>query len=82
VYAPPLAPPPDLPPYQVYQVQEGDSVSSIATRFGLSSEYVIANNAEIRDSDFLTLGQSIIIPAGDGICMKSLRGQRRHRDPL
>ncbi len=62
-----VAPTPDLPPYQVYQVQDGDTVSSIATRFGLSSEYVIANNAEIRDSDFLTLGQSIIIPAGDGI---------------
>lgn len=51
----------------VYQVQEGDTVSSIAERFGISSEYIIANNIEIEDSDFLQLGQSIIIPAGDGI---------------
>ena len=62
-----VAPTPDLPPYQVYQVQEGDTVGSIAAKFGLSPEYVIANNAEIRDSDFLTLGQSIIVPAGNGI---------------
>jgi len=62
-----VAPPPDLPPYQVYEVQEGDTVSSIAARFSLSSEYITANNIEIRDSDFLTLGQSIIIPAGNGI---------------
>jgi murein DD-endopeptidase MepM/ murein hydrolase activator NlpD len=62
-----VAPPPDLPPYQVYQVQEGDTVSAIADRFGITSEYIIANNAEIHDSDLLTLGQSIIIPAGNGI---------------
>jgi murein DD-endopeptidase MepM/ murein hydrolase activator NlpD len=62
-----VAPPPELPPYQVYQVQEGDTVSSIAGRFGLLPEYIIANNAEIHDSDLLTLGQSIIIPAGNGI---------------
>jgi murein DD-endopeptidase MepM/ murein hydrolase activator NlpD len=48
-------------------VQEGDTVSSIAARFGLSTDYIIANNAEIRDTDLLTLGQSIIVPAGDGI---------------
>jgi murein DD-endopeptidase MepM/ murein hydrolase activator NlpD len=62
-----VQPPPDLPPYQVYQVQDGDTVSSIATKFGLNPEYVLANNAEIRDSDFLKLGQSIIVPAGNGI---------------
>jgi murein DD-endopeptidase MepM/ murein hydrolase activator NlpD len=62
-----VAPAPDLPPYQVYEVQEGDTVSSIASRFGISPQYIIANNAEIQDSDFLVLGQSMIIPAGDGI---------------
>lgn len=62
-----IAPEPTLPPYAIYQVVEGDTVSSIAARYGISSEYIIANNAEIRDSDVLTLGQSIIIPAGNGI---------------
>jgi murein DD-endopeptidase MepM/ murein hydrolase activator NlpD len=62
-----VAEPPDLPPYQVYQVQDGDTVSAIASRFGIDPQYITANNAEIQDSDFLTLGQSIIIPAGNGI---------------
>ncbi len=54
-------------PYKIYEVVEGDTVSSIAARYGVTPEYVIANNAEIRNSDVLTLGQSIIIPAGNGI---------------
>lgn len=62
-----VAPAPDLPPYQVYEVQEGDTVSSIAARFGLDAQYILANNPEIMDSDFLTLGQSMIVPAGNGI---------------
>jgi murein DD-endopeptidase MepM/ murein hydrolase activator NlpD len=62
-----VAPPPEQPLYQVYTVQEGDTVSSIASRFGLSSSTVINNNAEIQDSNFLVLGQSIIIPAADGV---------------
>jgi murein DD-endopeptidase MepM/ murein hydrolase activator NlpD len=62
-----VAPTPDLPPYQVYQVQEGDTVSSIATRFSLTVEAITNNNAEIQNSDFLKLGQSLIIPAGNGI---------------
>lgn len=62
-----VAPPPDLPPYQVYQVQDGDTVTSIAAKFGIDPKYITANNIEIQDSDFLKLGQSIIIPAGNGV---------------
>lgn len=62
-----VAPALELPPYQVYTVEDGDTVSSIAARFGISPEYIVANNAEILDSDFLSLGQSIIVPAGNGI---------------
>jgi len=62
-----VAPTPDLPPYQVYQVQDGDTVSSIAAKFSVSADYITANNAEIQNVDLLTLGQSIIIPAGNGI---------------
>lgn len=62
-----VQPTPDIPQYQVYQVQDGDTVTSIAARFGISPEYVVANNIEIQNTDFLTLGQSIIIPGGNGI---------------
>lgn len=62
-----VAPPPEQPLYQVYTVQEGDTVSSIAGRFGLSPSTIINNNAEIQDSNFLVLNQSIIVPAADGV---------------
>lgn len=62
-----VAPAPDLPPYQVYQVEEGDTVSTIAAKFGIDPQYIVANNVEIHDENLLTLGQSIIVPAGDGI---------------
>jgi murein DD-endopeptidase MepM/ murein hydrolase activator NlpD len=58
---------PDAPAYQVIQVEDGDTVSTIATKSGVKSEYILANNIEIRDSDFLTIGQSIIVPAANGI---------------
>jgi murein DD-endopeptidase MepM/ murein hydrolase activator NlpD len=62
-----VQPTPELPQYQVYTVEAGDTVSSIAAKFGIAAEYVTANNIEIQNADFLTLGQSIIIPAGNGI---------------
>lgn len=62
-----VAPTPELPPYSVYDVKDGDTVSSISKKYGINSEYVLANNAEIRDSDFLKLGESIIVPAGNGM---------------
>ncbi|MBI5289081.1 MAG: LysM peptidoglycan-binding domain-containing M23 family metallopeptidase [Chloroflexi bacterium] len=61
------APPPILPAYQVYQAQEGDSVYAVAEKFGILPEYIIANNAELAATEFMSLGQSIIIPAGNGI---------------
>ncbi len=62
-----VAPPPMIPAYRPYQVVEGDTVSSIAAAAGISPEYIVANNAEIVNFDVLTLGQLILIPAGDGI---------------
>ncbi len=61
------APTPVAPAYQVYQAQEGDSVYAVADRFGILPEYILANNAELAATEFLSLGQSIIIPAGNGI---------------
>jgi len=62
-----VAPAPDLPPYQVYQVEAGDTVSSVAAKFGIDAQYIVANNVEIHDENLLTLGQAIIVPAGNGI---------------
>jgi murein DD-endopeptidase MepM/ murein hydrolase activator NlpD len=62
-----VAPAPVLPAYQIYQAQEGDSVYAIAERFGIDAEYIVANNAELAATGFLSLGQSIVIPAGNGV---------------
>lgn len=53
--------------YVMYTAQEGDNVSSIAERHGLSTEYVVANNAELVASDTLIVGQSLILPTVNGI---------------
>ena len=56
-----------LPAYQVHTAVDGDSVYSIAEQYGISAEYILANNAELAASGFLEIGQSVIIPAGNGI---------------
>lgn len=62
-----VASPTEVPFERVYVVQDGDNVSSIAQRFGISPEYVIAANIEIQNADYLELGQPILIPPGNGI---------------
>ncbi len=62
-----VAPVPEQKAYNVYQVESGDTVSSIAAKSGVTTESIVANNAEIIDSDVLKLGQSLIIPVTDGI---------------
>jgi len=56
-----------LSPFILYEVQEGDTVSGIAAGFGVSTQYVIWNNADLRDEDLLVPGQIIMVPAGDGV---------------
>ncbi len=63
-----VAPPPPEPKLEeTYIVRDGDNVSKIAAQFGLSVEAIIDNNPEIPNSDFLTLGQQVLIPPGEGI---------------
>lgn len=56
-----------LEPFTLYEVQEGDTVSAIATRFGVSTEYILWNNVDLPDEDFLEVGQIIVAPTGNGI---------------
>jgi murein DD-endopeptidase MepM/ murein hydrolase activator NlpD len=63
-----VAPPPPEPSLeQTYIVKDGDNVSKIATQFGLSVQAIIDNNPDIPNSDFLVLGQQVLIPPGEGI---------------
>jgi murein DD-endopeptidase MepM/ murein hydrolase activator NlpD len=54
-------------PYSLYAVVAGDTASSIATRYGISLDYLLAANAELRDGEMLSVGQMLIIPSGNGI---------------
>ncbi len=67
VATPPATIPEPPPIFTIYDVQLGDTVSTIAARFGLQPESIIANNVEISDKDFLALGQQLRIPSADGV---------------
>jgi hypothetical protein len=60
----PLAPTPTPAPTQlIYVVQEGDTMSKIADRFGVPlAALVDANRENIPNADLLQIGQEIIIP--------------------
>jgi murein DD-endopeptidase MepM/ murein hydrolase activator NlpD len=64
---PPAASAEPPPIFTVYEVQPGDTVSTIATRFGLQPESIVWNNVEVNDEDVLAVGQLLRIPATDGI---------------
>lgn len=56
------------PVFIEYEVQPGDTVSQIAERFGISSQYVVWNNVNvIDDADMLPVGASLQIPGVEGI---------------
>jgi murein DD-endopeptidase MepM/ murein hydrolase activator NlpD len=66
--ATPLAAALEPPPlFTIHEVQPGDTVSSIAARYGLQPESLIWNNVEINDEDLLAVGQLLRIPAMDGV---------------
>jgi len=54
-------------PYIRYQVVSGDTASGVAAKFGITLQYLLWNNPELRDSDFLEVGYTLFVPAGNGI---------------
>jgi cell wall-associated NlpC family hydrolase len=64
--AQPTPSPSPQPIFITYVVQDGDTVSGIASRFGISSTSVIWNN-NLESVDSLSLGQQLHLPTSDGI---------------
>jgi murein DD-endopeptidase MepM/ murein hydrolase activator NlpD len=60
-------PEPPKPSFIVYTVQEGDTVGSVASRFGIASTSILWNNLDLENADSLSLGQQLRIPGSDGI---------------
>lgn len=57
-----LAPCPDQPACSLYEVRPGDRLSTIAGRFGLTLDAVLAANPEITDANEIRSGQLIRLP--------------------
>jgi murein DD-endopeptidase MepM/ murein hydrolase activator NlpD len=55
------------PLFVSYTVEEGDTASSIASRFGVTLQYLLWNNPELRDGDVLAVGDVVFVPTGNGI---------------
>jgi LysM repeat protein len=58
-------PEPTLPPEptpQVYVIKQGDTISKIARRFGVTTEELLAANPKIKNPDKIKVGQEITIP--------------------
>ena len=53
---------------QLYTVQQGDTLFSIAQRFGVSLQALIAANPQITDPNVIVPGQVICIPSGVPPC--------------
>jgi len=57
-----------IPIFFEYEVQAGDTISGIASRFGVSPSSITWNNVDVlSDNDLLQLGMSLQIPSVDGI---------------
>jgi LysM repeat protein len=54
--------PAPVPTPQLYVVAPGDTLSTIATRFGLTLADVLAANPQITNADRIAIGDEIIIP--------------------
>ncbi len=56
-----------LPVFYRYQAREGDTIASVAARFGIAREYVVWNNEGTLRAGALVAGALIEIPSIDGI---------------
>nr|WP_290666559.1 LysM domain-containing protein [Ardenticatena sp.] len=58
----PLPPPTPTPRVVRYIVQEGDTLLSIAERYGTTVQTIIAANPNLENPDWIQIGQELLIP--------------------
>ncbi len=59
-----------LQPFALVVTKPGDTVSGIATKFGISARTLLSNNPTVTDKNLLALGQQLVVPRADGILYK------------
>jgi LysM repeat protein len=60
--APSVSPSPAAPTPQIYIVHQGDTLSRIAKKFGVTVDEIIAANPTIKNPDKIGLGAQLVIP--------------------
>ena len=59
---------PVQPQFYAYTVKPGDTVSGIASAYGIKTEYILLNNPEVGyHPDSLVPGQTVLVPSTNGI---------------
>ena len=56
-----------VPVFFEYKVQNGDTLSGVASRFGIRTSFVTWNNADVTNANALTVGQTLQVPSVEGI---------------
>jgi len=56
-----------VPIFFEVQVQDGDTVSSIAAQYHVTADYIVWNNNDISDRNALTVGITLQVPSVEGI---------------
>jgi LysM repeat protein len=64
--APEPAPAPSAPPSGSYTIESGDTVSSIAARFGISTDALLSANG-LHWSSIIYTGHTLVVPSGGSI---------------
>ena len=62
-----LAPNQAIPPSFLYTIEPGDTLASIARRFGLEEATIHFNNFDLYDPNQLVLGETLRLPTLDGV---------------
>lgn len=62
-------------PFVIYTTRPGDTVSGIATRYGIEVGTLLDNNPTVADKNLIALGQDLVIPLADGIMHKVASGE-------
>ena len=63
IVAPTTAPASPTPSQIIHLVEAGETLSAIAAKYNTTVDTILAANPDIKDPNFISIGQEIVIPA-------------------